>query len=375
MLYEVPAYGKASTLSRIGRKLLLKSFHSIIGVLTKSKLERRNEVLKVVTDTMDKYTDIVEDLVKEISRHFNKNVVRVFDDKQDRWEKEADRLVDSWEKYKAQTFQAFCRKSGQWKVGAKQDRKKVSWNGLIQGIMVNDVQEGFQFFDEGLLTIVNHATTDVDELFRKLDTNLEECEAFQAATGGPEFIKTVHLIRDILLKDARIYRVLFQDMEAVRRLTLLDEDSYIEEIMQAAYENAILVPTNNVTTLPNGRRKKQKSTTHPARVEIIRQRIKGSATASVPSVFEAVRDKMTAAFEEKLSGWDTHKYSKKLREARDEVIAEFEHRFKVETEIKQEGDKEAIKTLKQAASNAMRDIEGPLKKHIDEFEAYEKYSG
>lgn len=78
MLYQVPARGKKSTLSRIGKKLLPKTFGSIIGVLTKSKLERKNEVLKDITDTLDECEDLVTNLVQEIRRHFKDSVVHVF---------------------------------------------------------------------------------------------------------------------------------------------------------------------------------------------------------------------------------------------------------------------------------------------------------
>lgn len=81
---------------------------------------------------------------------------------------------------------------------------------------------------------------------------------------------------------------------------------------------------------------------------------------------------MTAAFDEKLDGWEEFQYGPKLKGACDEIVLDFERRFHVEEEIKQEGDKEAIKTLNEAADEAMRTIDGPLKQLIDEFEAYEK---
>lgn len=82
---------------------------------------------------------------------------------------------------------------------------------------------------------------------------------------------------------------------------------------------------------------------------------------------------MVAAFDEKLNAWQQFKYGPRLKESCDDVIHEFERRFRVEEEeIKQEGDKEATKMLKEAAYEALSTIEGPLKQLIDEFEAYEK---
>lgn len=156
--------------------------------------------------------------------------------------------------------------------------------------MADDIEAGFQAFIDGLFIIASNATTDIDELFRKLDMKLEECEAFQAATGGKEFITNVHYTRDLLLKDInKIYRALFSDMEAVRHLTLLDNSSYVGDIMQPAYDNCKLITnTANYTLTATGRRKYQKSTAHRDRVEIIRQRVRGSPAESLPSVFEAV---------------------------------------------------------------------------------------
>lgn len=81
---------------------------------------------------------------------------------------------------------------------------------------------------------------------------------------------------------------------------------------------------------------------------------------------------MTAALDEKLNAWKELKYAKKLNEAREEIIKEFDRRFQVDKEIKQEGDKEAVKKLKDAADEAMQTIDGELRTYIDEFEAYEK---
>lgn len=118
-----------------------------------------------------------------------------------------------------------------------------------------------------------------------------ECEAFQAASGGKELVTSVHRTRDDLLKSLPvIFRALFNDVESVRRLTLLTKDSYVGEIMQPTYDNCKLVThTSNTETTATGRPKWQKSKAHPERVAIIRQRVKGSPTESLPSVFEAVR--------------------------------------------------------------------------------------
>ena len=116
------------------------------------------------------------------------------DENKQQWADRANKLVDEWEKYKTQMLAAFCRRSGNWRP-SKHD-KKISWNALIQSITVNDVAEGFDAFDDDLIALVNHATNDISELFRGLETKLEG--------------KTVHfLIRDltdICTQNVKIFR-------------------------------------------------------------------------------------------------------------------------------------------------------------------------
>lgn len=162
--------------------------------------------------------------------------------------------------------------------------------------MAKSVGEGFDSFDDGLLTIMKDAVTDVTELFRKLEGKLEECEAFQVASGSKDFVKDVHLIRDILLKDIhKISRGLNNGVEAVKHLILLDysdHSSYVAEVMRPAYEKCKLVTQSSATTTTattaTGKPKYQKGAAHNERVAIVRERVKGSPTDAIPSIFEAV---------------------------------------------------------------------------------------
>lgn len=70
--------GKKSTLSRIGKTLLPKMFSRIIGVLTKSKMERKSEVLKEITDALDECDNLSTNLIQDIKHHFEKCAVQVF---------------------------------------------------------------------------------------------------------------------------------------------------------------------------------------------------------------------------------------------------------------------------------------------------------
>lgn len=88
-----------------------------------------------------------------------------------RWTRDADRLVDDWSEMKAATFAAFCRKSGKWRP-VKGD-PDMSWNKLIQNVMADVVAEGFNEFEEELVSIFTQTSTDASDLFRSLITKLE----------------------------------------------------------------------------------------------------------------------------------------------------------------------------------------------------------
>ena len=143
--------------------------------------------------------------------------------------------------------------------------------------------------------------------------------------------------------------------------------------MQLAYDECKKVTNTNPDPSPfkNGRRNYVKSTAGPRRIQLIREKLKGSMTDGQPSVFESVRDSAWNAFDKKLTEWEEQRCTPRLKKACDEVLQQFEQRFVVEEEIKQEGDKEAMAKLKEAAEAALDIIDGPLKKHITDFEDYE----
>ena len=70
MLYEILAHGKSNTLNRICRSRLPSIFNGIIGVLTKSRLERKQDVEKVIVGELSRYTDTMEKLVQELNECF-----------------------------------------------------------------------------------------------------------------------------------------------------------------------------------------------------------------------------------------------------------------------------------------------------------------
>ena len=75
LLYTIPAEGKAATLRRICQSILPAIFKGIIGILTKSRLERKKEVETVITNIMKKYKKVAKHTIAELDRSFESHVV------------------------------------------------------------------------------------------------------------------------------------------------------------------------------------------------------------------------------------------------------------------------------------------------------------
>lgn len=69
------------------------------------------------------------------------------------------------------TFAAFCRRSGHWR--AKKGEEWITWNEKIQNIMADKLADGFDAFDDEILSVETNIATDVAELFKKLETDLD----------------------------------------------------------------------------------------------------------------------------------------------------------------------------------------------------------
>ena len=77
-LYAIPARGKANTLARTSKTLLPSIFGSIIGVLTKSKLERKNDVSKLIEDVLCEHSRFVEHLSADVKEAFAERVLQIY---------------------------------------------------------------------------------------------------------------------------------------------------------------------------------------------------------------------------------------------------------------------------------------------------------
>ena len=91
------------------------------------------------------------------------------------WEKKADALLETWSMIcKGNTFTAFCRRSGHWKV--KNDHGKriwMSWNEQIQNLFADKMGRGFDAFEDGMVDIETNTIATIQAWFKALENRIE----------------------------------------------------------------------------------------------------------------------------------------------------------------------------------------------------------
>jgi hypothetical protein len=169
-LYQKAAAGKSSTLRRICQVQLPAIFNGIIGILTKSRLERKQEVAKVIEQVLAEHTTISRAVLAELKAMFVRRVSDVIDNNQNAWGSRAGNIVWSFKRLaRGNTFHAFVRRYGLWKT---KDEGEYSWNDRIQNVMGEKLSGGFDSFEDDLISIEANNAANVKELFHKLEKAL-----------------------------------------------------------------------------------------------------------------------------------------------------------------------------------------------------------
>lgn len=98
MIYSLAARGKVHTLGGIVRNLLPGTFHGIVGVLTKSKLARKESVRRFIEHRLGKCETLVKGIVDGIRAAFKDCITGTMDQARARWVDDADQLLAAWAK-------------------------------------------------------------------------------------------------------------------------------------------------------------------------------------------------------------------------------------------------------------------------------------
>ncbi|KAK5137105.1 hypothetical protein LTR08_001114 [Meristemomyces frigidus] len=369
MLYDVPARGKINTLSRICTSRLPNIFNGILGVLTKSKLERKGEVEKLIIKILAGQESLVDGIVAEVKEKFTLRILSMIKENEANWKEAAKKLSDSWAKLKSATFLAFCRRSGHWKLPGTATQDMLSWNAMIDTIFDAKLVAAFDLLiEEDLDDMESAVAIDLSQLLKKLESELLACEDFQGVNMEP-FFEYIRGARDHMMTQmARLFNSLRDNVKNIRHSATLDtEKSYVALAMQDTYQDCLLMQAKNYDTTRKSRRVHRGGRAHDQRTARIGEKLLGIVDRA--SIFISVGRLANEEFETVLTSWGT--------ECRDmvgngckSILEDFSRRYTV-SEDTSEGDVKSAKRLQDAAHKALGVIHGEIKEHIERCEAYE----
>ncbi|KAK4550571.1 hypothetical protein LTR36_000150 [Oleoguttula mirabilis] len=369
MLYDIPARGKMNTLSRVCTSRLPNIFQGILGILTKSKLERKDEVEKLIRKIFLGFGPLVGEVVVEVREQFKERILKTIKENEPKWMEKAEKLLSGWAKMKSVTFTAFCRRSGHWRVPNKD---YVSWNALLQGLFDSKLVAVFDLFHEDLDGAESAAVTSLTLLFKSLEDRLESCDDFQGVDMSPFFAFARDARDEVLNKVADLFVDLRVQVNEIRHSATLDTSkSYVGLAMQDTYQKCLQMQAANFETNEKKRKVHKGVKPHQLRVDCIRDRLTGNV--EVISVFAEVAKLAGAALEEDLKEWEI-KCRAVVSSGSKRILGDFQARYTV-SEVKEEENPEAVRRLQEAGRKALDAIEGPLREHVERCEAYENGEG
>ena len=206
-----------------------------------------------------------------------------------------------------------------------------------------------------------------------------ECPDFQGVQGAKSFFGRIQAIRKESVNDVKkIFGNLRGRVLGIRNMSIqysprAVHSSYIDEVLESTYENCKAVSKASMEAASGKQQSHSRGKVHPRRVEILRQKLKG--TGGEASVFASLAELLSSRFEEQVVGWEKNDCMPKLTEAHDQVIREFNGSFVAEEEVKTEENEAAVEKLNTAVNEALAVIHGPMKKHVERFEDYEEAGG
>ncbi|KAK4580316.1 hypothetical protein LTR86_000519 [Recurvomyces mirabilis] len=390
VLYEIPTRGKLAALKRLINHRGPNVFVNIVGILTKTRMELKQEALAVVVKILQSHDSLVKKMVERLRQLFQDNVIGLFKVHAAEWAEKADTLLTSWSSYHSGTFMAFCRRNGQWRIKDNQLQwHSEEWHGQLQAIFVDALVAGFDDLDAGILRLEAEHQDRLDNLFSSLEGELNDRQVFHGVKGAGNFIQYVHSVHDrIRTEVAELFTQLRSGdayLEQIRSWTVLpSKDSFIGLALEDTYAAARAI-TAHMPGLGKrtklGKNAKSRTPAHRERVKLFREKIEGSGVEE--NLFQDVASRCETAFDEVLKGHSDQEagrsdgWTAKLKGvfvcgAKD-IVGYFKGHFAGDDdEVKAEDDPAAREKLLVAAQEALATLEGPLRRLIEVCEAYEK---
>ena len=161
-----------------------------------------------------------------------------------------------------------------------------------------------------------------------------------------------------------------KEINDIRHTVTLDTKfSFVAAAMEDTYQECLKSQAENYQTFQNRNRRVHKKTrAHDLRVDLVRDKLTGNTNQK--SVFASVANLAGKKFEEELKKWGDRCRDQVAKSCKS-ILTDFNRRFEV-PEVKSEENQEAVQKLQEAATKALEVINGSMREHIEQCEAYER---
>lgn len=174
---------------------------------------------------------------------------------------------------------------------------------------------------------------------------------------------------ELMARMTDVFAELKCELGEIRHCATLDTKlSYVAIAMQDTYVECLKMQAENYQTTHNrNRRVHRKPKAHTLRVDCVRDKLTGDTDQK--GVFASVAHLADEKFQKELKLWDG-KCRDVIAQGCAKVVDDFNRRYTV-SEVKTEENASAVAELQQAARKALEVVEGSMKQHIEECDAWE----
>lgn len=371
-LYHIQANSKYYTLSKICSKRIPNILQAVGGVLDKTPVERIDDLKIEVSYRVERMNhQVFAGMLQSITMHFKQYVIGSIETHGVQWTADVSKLVASWgRECRASTFVAFCRRSGNWKLPATNQRR--SWNLEIRQITDLDLAAGFQRFEGSIEDHLQAFGSKLQDSCRDFKEAVDQCTASHGVIMEGLYNVVTEIQDELASEVLEFFEQLKQRTTIMRAKCVVgDTDTYIDDVMEPIYENLNAVMSGDHPKIQTGSkniRRTPKKSAYQGYVQMMEKHLVGAIDGkTIFSKALSLADQELTAF---LKRSVKHLENVVWANAKGWIMEDFDHRFSKLGEVT-EHNPEAIDVLKRAADKALQEIAGPLTKLLEDCRIHE----
>ncbi|KAK4631113.1 hypothetical protein CLAFUW4_03353, partial [Fulvia fulva] len=235
LLYSVPAQGKLTALRTIYDHRLKGILNGMTGILTKSKLERKSEVLMVLNDGLGKPDLLVKDLCMEVKDAFKENILDVIKEEEDEWKEAAEKLVCTvWVNFNTTTLKGVFTRGEEW--DAHKVHGRINLHLDLLKIYQKQLTAAFNELDGAIEVIDKEFLFKTEEMFASIQVNIEKNPDAQGQDLAA-FFEFIRNVKDDISEDIRheVQKLRASISDIRHAATINSEVSYTKKEMEKTW--------------------------------------------------------------------------------------------------------------------------------------------